>query len=72
MSVSRALSGSPLTRTDAIPEPPRYDPQEIYGVPAWSGAMIGHSMPQWTLAEGIEVDADAAAGTIRMVEPAVA
>jgi muramoyltetrapeptide carboxypeptidase len=42
------------------------------GVPAWSGAMIGHAMPQWTLAEGIDVDVDADAGTIRMVEPGVA
>jgi muramoyltetrapeptide carboxypeptidase len=42
------------------------------GIPAWSGAMIGHGMPQWTLAEGIEVEADADAGTIRMLEPGVA
>jgi muramoyltetrapeptide carboxypeptidase len=41
------------------------------GIPAWSGAMIGHGMPQWTLAEGIEVEADADAGTIRMLEPGV-
>jgi muramoyltetrapeptide carboxypeptidase len=42
------------------------------GIPAWSGAMIGHGMPQWTLAEGIDVEADADAGTIRMLEPGVA
>lgn len=42
------------------------------GVPAWSGAMIGHGMPQWTIAEGIDVEIDAAAGTIRMAEPGVA
>ena len=41
------------------------------GVPAWSGAMIGHGMPQWTLAQGIDVEADADAGTIRMLEPGV-
>lgn len=41
-------------------------------VPAWTGAMIGHGMPQWTLAEGIEVEADADAGTLRMLEPGVA
>lgn len=41
------------------------------GIPAWSGAMIGHAMTQWTLAEGIEVEIDADAGTIRMLEPAV-
>ncbi len=40
-------------------------------VPAWSGAMIGHGMPQWTLPEGIEVEMDADAGTIRMLEPGV-
>jgi muramoyltetrapeptide carboxypeptidase len=41
------------------------------GIPAWTGAMIGHGMPQWTLAEGSEVEIDADAGTIRMLEPAV-
>lgn len=40
-------------------------------IPAWSGAMIGHQTPQWTLAQGIEVEADADAGTIRMLEPGV-
>lgn len=40
-------------------------------IPAWSGAMIGHQTPQWTLAQGVEVEADADAGTIRMLEPAV-
>lgn len=40
-------------------------------VPAWSGAMIGHAMPQWTLPVGAEVEIDAAAGSIRMLEPAV-
>ncbi|MEZ5316729.1 MAG: LD-carboxypeptidase [Vicinamibacterales bacterium] len=41
------------------------------GVPAWQGAMIGHAMSQWTLPIGLDVDIDAAAGSIRMVEPAV-
>jgi muramoyltetrapeptide carboxypeptidase len=41
------------------------------GVPAWSGAMIGHQMPQWTLPEGLEVEIDAGKGTITMTEPAV-
>lgn len=41
------------------------------GIPAWSGAMIGHAMPQWTLAEGLDVEVDADAATIRMLEPAV-
>ena len=40
-------------------------------IPAWSGAMIGHQTPQWTLAQGVEVEADADVGTIRMLEPAV-
>jgi muramoyltetrapeptide carboxypeptidase len=42
------------------------------GVPAWSGAMIGHQTPQWTLPEGIDVVIDASKGTIAMAEPAVA
>lgn len=41
------------------------------GVPAWQGAMIGHIERQFTLPVGIEVEVDAAAGTIRMLEPAV-
>lgn len=38
------------------------------GIPAWQGAMIGHSQPQWTLPEGIQVEIDATAGTIRALE----
>src|SRR3954469_23988705 len=41
------------------------------GVPAWSGAMIGHGQPQWTLPLGIEVEIDAAAGTIALLEAPV-
>ena len=41
------------------------------GVPAWSGAMIGHGQPQWTLPLGVEVEIDAGAGTIRLLEPPV-
>ena len=41
------------------------------GVPAWQGAMIGHGMPQWTLPVGLEVEIDAAAGTMTMTEAAV-
>jgi muramoyltetrapeptide carboxypeptidase len=40
-------------------------------IPAWSGAMIGHGMPQWTLPVGADVEIDAAAGSIRMLQPAV-
>ena len=42
------------------------------GIPAWQGAMIGHEQPQWTLPEGIEVEIDATAGTIRELESPVA
>jgi muramoyltetrapeptide carboxypeptidase len=42
------------------------------GVPAFSGAMIGHVSKQFTLPLGIEVELDASAGIIRMLEPAVA
>lgn len=41
------------------------------GVPAWSGAMIGHQTPQWTVPVGMEVEIDAGRGTIAMTEPAV-
>lgn len=41
------------------------------GVPAWQGAMIGHVDRQFTLPVGIEVEADATTGTLRMLEPAV-
>jgi muramoyltetrapeptide carboxypeptidase len=41
------------------------------GVPAWQGAMIGHAQPQWTLPVGAEVEIDATAGTIRLLESAV-
>jgi len=40
-------------------------------VPAWQGAMIGHRMPQFALAEGLEVEIDAVACRIRMLQPAV-
>jgi hypothetical protein len=39
--------------------------------PAWQGAMIGHVDRQFTLPIGIEVEVDATAGTLRMLEPAV-
>ncbi len=41
------------------------------GVPAWSGAMIGHVERQFTLPIGAEVEADATAGTLRMLAAAV-
>jgi muramoyltetrapeptide carboxypeptidase len=41
------------------------------GVPVWHGAQIGHIDEQFTLPVGAEVEVDAAAGTIRMLAPAV-
>ncbi len=40
-------------------------------IPAYEGAMIGHQDLQFTLPIGIEVELDASAGTIAMLEPAV-
>jgi muramoyltetrapeptide carboxypeptidase len=42
------------------------------GVPAYSGAMIGHVDRQFTLPLGVQVELDADAGTITMLESAVA
>jgi muramoyltetrapeptide carboxypeptidase len=42
------------------------------GVPAFQGAMIGHQERQFTVPIGVEAEMDAAAGTLRMLEPAVA
>ncbi len=41
------------------------------GVPAWSGAMIGHLDRQFTIPEGAEVEIDATKGVITMLESAV-
>lgn len=41
------------------------------GIPAWHNAMIGHIPKQFTVPVGVEVEIDAVAGAIRMVEPAV-
>jgi len=41
------------------------------GVPAWQGAMIGHAQPQWTLPLGVDVEIDAGAGTITLLEAPV-
>src|SRR4029450_9717803 len=38
------------------------------GIPAWQGAMIGHGQPQWTLPVGVEVEIDAVAGPINLLE----
>ena len=42
------------------------------GVPAYYGAMFGHIDRQFTLPLGVQVELDADAGTIRMLESAVA
>jgi len=41
------------------------------GIPAYEGAMIGHQDQQFTLPVGLEVELDASAATIRMLQPAV-
>ncbi|BAY49899.1 peptidase U61 LD-carboxypeptidase A [Scytonema sp. HK-05] len=41
------------------------------GIPAYNGAMIGHIENVLTLPIGLQVEIDADAGTIRMLEPAV-
>lgn len=56
-----------LTITDVLDDHVR-----PLGVPAWQGAMIGHIDRQFLLPVGAEVEVDAAAGTIRLIEPAVA
>lgn len=41
------------------------------GIPAWSGAMVGHVETLWTLPLGLPVAIDASAATLQMVESAV-
>lgn len=48
------------------------DHVEPLGVPAWQGSMIGHIGNKFTVPIGVEVEIDAVAGTIRMLEGAVA
>ena len=42
------------------------------GIPAYRGALIGHIRRQFTLPLGIEAEIDADAGSLRLLEPAVA
>lgn len=42
------------------------------GVPAFSGALIGHIANQFALPVGVRAEIDASAGSIRILEPAVA
>ena len=41
------------------------------GIPAFNGSMIGHIDQQFTIPLGIDVEIDADAGTIKMLEPGV-
>jgi len=41
------------------------------GIPAWSGAMIGHIDKKFTIPLGIETEIDADSGKISLLEPAV-
>ena len=47
------------------------DHVKTLGVPAFYGSMIGHVDRQFTLPLGVQVELDADAGTITMLEPAV-
>ena len=42
------------------------------GVPAFQGALFGHVENQFSIPVGVRAEIDATAGTIRMLEPAVA
>ena len=42
------------------------------GVPAFQGALFGHVADQFSIPVGVRAEIDAAAGTIRMLEPVVA
>lgn len=48
-----------------------WDHVQPLGIPAWYGAQIGHLEIVSTLPIGVEVEIDASAGTIQMLEPAV-
>jgi muramoyltetrapeptide carboxypeptidase len=45
---------------------------EPLGVPAFQGALIGHVPNQFSIPVGVRAEIDAAEGTIRLLEPAVA
>jgi len=45
---------------------------EPLGVPVFQGALIGHIPNQYSIPVGVRAEMDAAAGTIRILEPAVA
>ncbi len=41
------------------------------GIPAWRSHLVGHMVDKYTLPIGVEAEMDAAAGTIRVLAPAV-
>ena len=41
------------------------------GIPAYSGAMIGHIDDNWTIPNGAKAEVDASNGTLRLLAPAV-
>ncbi len=45
---------------------------EPLGIPAFEGAWFGHISDQFTIPQGVMAEIDADAGTLRMLEPAVA
>lgn len=58
-------------RATSPPPQPRGSVKSL-GVPVCSGAMIGHVDRQFTLPLGVQVELDADAGTITMLESAAA
>jgi muramoyltetrapeptide carboxypeptidase len=45
---------------------------EPLGIPAFEGAWFGHISDQFTIPQGVMAEIDADAGTLRLLEPAVA
>lgn len=48
------------------------DHVKALGIPAFSGAMIGHQRKRFTVPLGIQAEIDAGRGTVQLLEPAVA
>jgi len=64
------------TCTKCIPDQPSFSvlevlQQHIRNCPAFSGLMFGHNGQQFTLPIGVQVEIDADAGTIQMLESAL-
>ncbi|MCB2080260.1 MAG: LD-carboxypeptidase [Novosphingobium sp.] len=67
---TRCTTGIPDYAGFTVPEVLRQHLEPL-GVPAFSGANIGHVANQLSLPVGVRVEIDALAGSIRMLEPAV-